>query len=217
MLLIHAVGILVLLVGLILFARSQIKGTADKTSSQASVWKINISGPPALILVMLGLAVFVFPFTPFFGPPDDPIETIPSTVPEVPTSTTEAPIVTSGTAPDETTTTEYVFPAAPYDYIVEDDQEICGGNSIEWFTDDIVNGWYIVVEVYNATSDTYLDSFELDSNATDRWYLGLPKLCEWEFFYDFPVSYEDGTYYILYVYSYDEFNYSEEPLVIAYP
>lgn len=215
MLLLHIVGAFVLISGVVLFARSQIKGSADKNLGQAQVWKLNISGPPALILVLLGLLVFMFPFTPWFGPPGTPVEVIPTTVPETPT--TFGITTTTQVGASTTETTEYVLPPAPYDYEIQDDQEICGGNAIEWFTDGQVNGWYIVVEVYNATTDTYLDSFEIDSNADDRWYLGLPKLCEWEFFYDFPVSYEEGTYYFLYIYSYDNDNYSESPLIVTYP
>lgn len=190
------------------------KGAADPTGSQVQAWKINISGPPALILVFIGLFVFLFPFTPFFGLPPEPVETIPGTVPEQSTTSTEQSVTTVG---ETTTTVEYILPPAPYDYEVYDDSEICGGNAIEWYTEVDVYGWYIIIEVYNATSDTYIDSLEIDTNTEDRWYPFRPKLCEWEFFYDFPVSYSDGTYYVLYIYSYDDLNYSENALVLQYP
>lgn len=213
MLIVHGVGIFILLVGVALFIRSQFKAPADTTTSEIKAVKVTIAGPPSMALVVFGAAVFLFPFTPWFSSPE-PQEEIPVTVPEQ-TTTTTTTAATQTTA--LSTTTEYVLPLAPYDYIVEYDADTCGGYAIEWFTEGDPAGWYVAYEVYNATTGDFIDAFELNTGEESRWYPGRPRLCEWEFFYDFPVSYDEGTYYHLFVYSYDEENFSEDALFVEYP
>lgn len=208
MLLIHVVGIVVILVGLGLFVYDQVKARQGQPS-QLSAWKINLSGPPALVLIVLGILVFVFPYTSFFGPPSAPVDTLP----EIPTETTvtETTLDNGTTLPEEsTTTTEVVFPDPPYDFQIYFDGEECGGDVIEWFQGEAVVGWYIIADVYSAATDDYVDSVEIDTNDGARFYEGRSALCHWEFYY------ADDVYYYIYIYSYNTEQYSEEPLIIEY-
>lgn len=195
MILVHTVGIFVLIAGIILFARSQIRGSADPSTSQAQAWKINISGPPSLILVVIGLGVFLFPFTPWFGPPAESVVEVPVTTP-----------IETTTAPSSETTEAAPLPVAPTDYEVFFDNS-CEGDVIHWFTDPTPLGWYIQVDVFGP-DDQYLSTFEFDSAET---FFGGEFLCQWEFFW------AEDSYYFLYVYSYDDVNYSADALTIAYP
>lgn len=186
------VGVAILAVALAFFARSQFKPPADGGAGEAKVWKLNVSGPSYLIVMTLGVAVLLFPFTGFFGPPDEPVEDVtPVTVPD------EITLATSGE-----TTAVIVLPPAPYDYDVYFD-EGCGTDILVWYTDADVVGWWVIVDIYDLATEEWVDSIELD--RTEPW------LCAWEFFYS------DAVYYYAYVYSYDDVNYSEDGLAIPYP
>lgn len=189
------VGVAILLAGVGLFARSQFTAPADKAVGEAKVWKVNITGPPSLLLAALGAFVLLFPFTPLFGPPEESVLALPE---ETPVETT----VTVQVGDTSTTAEATALPPAPFDFEILVDDPSCEGDVISWFQEGEVLGWYVLIDIYGA-DDQYVDTIELDAPA--GW------LCQWDFFH------AEDAYYYLYVYSYDEVNYSADALIIAYP
>jgi hypothetical protein len=64
MVVVQIVGVVIILVGLGLFSFDQLKGSRAKSDDAGvKAWQINVTGPPALILVVVGIALFVFPLT----------------------------------------------------------------------------------------------------------------------------------------------------------
>lgn len=64
MLVVHIVGLAILTVGLALFAADQLAGRG-RGEAGGSLWKVQFSGPPALVLALIGVLVFLFPFSPW--------------------------------------------------------------------------------------------------------------------------------------------------------
>lgn len=196
-LLVHIVGIVIILFGLSLFAYEQIKKRDDRNAG-FSAWKVNLQGPPTLILVGAGILTFLAPF--FIGTPE-PV----TGAPENTTSTT----VFVDTTGSETTAPQD-FPLSPYGYDVLPADDACGAEILTWYTDDeTVENWLIIVDVYDLEGE-YVDSIELDTATESTTYVG-PFLCYWDFFWSADVTYQ------LFVYSYNEVGYSEDALVIEYP
>lgn len=77
-LLVHAVGLVLLVSGLALFTADQLGGRG-RGEAGAAVWRFQISGPPALLLIALGVAVFLFPLGPWWSspPPGDGLVAVP--------------------------------------------------------------------------------------------------------------------------------------------
>ena len=99
MLVIQIFGAILVAAGLALFAYDQIKGSRAKGDyAGLQAFKLQVGGPPALILIVIGVIVFMFPFTPWI-PEDDP--------PQISTTTTGTtlPPTTTTTVLGTTTTT----------------------------------------------------------------------------------------------------------------
>lgn len=208
--LVQIFGVALVSVGLLLFFHQQWGGKTTGEESGIKAWQLNLSGPPALILVVFGTAVFLFPFSPWWPEPDDPNPPVTTTV-EALTTTTEGFKTTSTLFTLDTLDTDdfdefvptFGLPSTPTGpSIWYDDQ--CGGESVEWFQDDAVWGWYISVE-----TDTQI--WEIDTQVDPLLYGNDSILCYWDFGSD-PAP----PYYWMWVYAYNEAGYSEEPLFIEY-
>ena len=205
MVFLHILGASIAVVGLILFIQYQMKG-AKGEASQMQVWKINLSGPAPLVLVVVGVLIAVFPFTTFFRNPEDPSP--PSTLPP------EAQVSTTVVQPGETTLTTLVpeigLPLTPASYEVVFDAA-CGEDTIVWEQPDfdLVLGWWISIESYTLDTDELFSSFEIDTGADDLTFDNFNALCELDFVTDTPLL------YWIWIYAYNEAGYSE-PLFVEY-
>ena len=95
MLVIQIFGAILVAAGLGLFAYDQIKGSRAKGDyAGLQAFKIQVGGPPALILIVIGVLVFMFPFTPWV-PEDDPPPISTTTTGTLPTTTTVAATTTT--------------------------------------------------------------------------------------------------------------------------
>jgi hypothetical protein len=65
MLVVHIVGIAILAFGLALFAADQLLGKG-RGEAGGGIWKLQITGPPGLLLALIGVLVFLFPFSPWW-------------------------------------------------------------------------------------------------------------------------------------------------------
>lgn len=206
MVLIHILGSLLVAVGLVLFVFTQIKGRADEDATVA-VWKINMSGPPALVLVLVGTLIFVFPFTTFFENPEDPN-------PPGATPTTTVTEDTSLNNPDLTTTTSLIpvvgLPLTPDSFEVVFD-DACQEDTIFWNQPEIENvaGWWLSFESYNVDTGEVFSAFELDTGADPLFFGNSSAICETDFSQEFALDYS------IWIYSYNDAGFSE-PLFIEY-
>ena len=198
-------------VGLFLFATEQIKGRQVGTST-ASAWKVNLSGPPALLLVVLGAVVFLFPFSPWWTDPE------PAAPPAASTTTTELERGTTTTLEDVTTTTTTIPPllipeAAGPDFEVYFSDD-CGGDVIEWNLSptELEEAWLIDVEVYDGIEQMTIDSFTIDT-GTDRelTFGNVAGLCYFDF-----IDEAFGLDYYLEVWPYNSAGLALEPTLIHY-
>lgn len=204
MIILHFVGGLLVLTGIGLFIFTQIKGA--KGESTLGAWKINLSGPPSLVLILIGVFVFVFPFTSFWNDPTAP--------PPVTTGTT---LVDGGDV--------VLLPETPFGFDIYYDDS-CGWDVIEWFQEDAdVFGWQIQVEKFDFDGE-FIDMSLIDTEVDQLTYGNYPALCYWDFI-DLDVNAvvgsetlrqndNDGYLYYLWVYSYNLDGFSVEPLFIEY-
>lgn len=199
MVLLHILGGLVVLVGLALFVIDQIDGKEGGPGSSIAAWKINLSGPPALVLVLIGILVFVFPFSPFFNNPEDPN-------PPTPTTTISATPTTG--VPASTTLTivpDIGLPGAPISYEFVDNED-CGNIALVWQQnpEDVVSGWYLSIEAYNPDTDEVFTTYEIDTGLDQLTLGNVSGLCYQDF-----VSDEFILYYYIWIYAYNDQGYSE--------
>jgi hypothetical protein len=85
MLVVHIVGLLILAVGLVLFTADQLAGRG-RGEAGGKVWNISVSGPPALVLSVIGVIVFLIPF--FFGDDEESVAQGTTTIQGTTTTTT---------------------------------------------------------------------------------------------------------------------------------
>jgi hypothetical protein len=90
MLTVHIVGLAIVGIGLALFAADQLIGRG-RGQAGATIWHIQISGPPTLVLAVVGLLVFLFPYSPWW-PADDAAPTVSPTV----ATTSGSPVTPTG-------------------------------------------------------------------------------------------------------------------------
>jgi len=220
MVLVHLLGGVLVVVGLFLFTYDQIKGRAITSDlAGAKAWSVNLSGPPALILVVFGALLFLFPFSPWW--PD--AVTVPPTTTTVPTTVTS--LTTTTTVPPTTTTTRFTldpidpdddlpifepFPPTPHGASIFYDGE-CDEDVIEWFQDGTTTiGWQLDIVVHDQI-DNYLYEFVLDT-ATDGLEFGNRSVvCFWDFI-DEQIGY---TYYFA-IWAYSNTQFSRDPLFVEY-
>lgn len=149
---VHIVGAVVATIGLILFAADQwTAGQRGKDGSAGlKAWKVELGGPPALILIVIGLAVFLFPY--WTGRDQTPATTITTTT----TSTT--------------TTTTILPPPVPEWWDVEFDDEYCADWLIYW-DNTAADYWIVTVSALDELEEP-IDGWV--------WETFDPFFCEWE-------------------------------------
>jgi len=178
-------GSLLSLAGLFLFVREQIRERAGEHSTMQA-WKINLSGPPSLILIVIGVIMFVFPFTPWWND---------NTTPKATSTTT-------------TTLFPLIQPTVPHLVGTYYDEEL-GCDVVEWSDDFTANGWEIDVQVYKPQNGSLLYEFTFDTY--DSLFGSVPYLCAWDF-----LDEKVGYMYQLWVWAYNDVGYADEPLFIEY-
>lgn len=226
MLLVHILGGVLVVAGLFLFFREEMDGSPNKDApAQAAVWKINLTGPSSLVLVLFGVLVFIFPFSGFFKNPEDP-NPPPAAAP--PTTVVDSSIVDSSTTVVDTTTENTTvfedLPPAPSSWALVPDDGTCGADIIEWHHADdefdLIHGWWISIGAYSPNDDVTLETsygtdgfYEIDTEAmsSELTYGNFSALCYFDF-----VDPESYFNYDLYIYSFNEFGYSIDPLFIEY-
>jgi hypothetical protein len=200
----HVIGVIIIIVGLILFTFDQVKGSRAKSDDAGvSAWSVKISGPPALVLVVVGIAVLVLPLWLSSGNTVTPVTTVPTTAS---TGTTTTSTTTTTVAPPFTL--ETVFPN-----VVIDPNIIIGGSEIfripgtplDWFSD-----WDFQCDgdaIYLITADNFWDGFlvitevyTFDGQFVDSYSFEVyePTICVWDFWYDV------GLVHTLNVYAFSE-------------
>ena len=194
---IQIIGGVIIGVGLVLFIISQWSGGRHSTSDAGlKAWSINITGPPGLILIVLGVAVMIYPISPWWSV-DEP------TVPPVTTTQT--------TATTSTTTTEYIedvwtWPDPPLGAELVLAGEYCSTTpAVEWWPgDDTHLGWYIYIEaidpesleiVFQAEWDSQIDLWVAGHDELDR---GWPIWCMWD-------GYDTWLDYDIWISGYNEY------------
>jgi len=192
----------IVVVGLALFILNQVRGSKAQEESHVEVWKLNLSGPPALVLVLVGVIIFAFPYTSLFRNPTDPSP--PSTLPEQATTTTALGSPT-------TIVPEIGLPQTPINSTVAFD-ETCGEDVLSWEQPDIdsVAGWWISFEAYDLETDELFASFEIDTGFDDLTFGNNSVICELDFASDLALL------YWIWIYPYNEVGFAEEPLFVEY-
>ena len=155
MIFVHVLGGALVLTGIALFIREQLRETHEE-QSQMQMWKINVSAPPAFLLILFGAAVFLFPFSPWWN----------ESPPEATTQTTEPGVF----AP---------LPQVPTYFDVYHSDE-CGGNVIEWEVFGDEAGWIVDVEVFNPGGQ-FIDLYTFDTAFDLLTFGNAAGLCEWDF------------------------------------
>ncbi len=225
MVLVHLLGGVLVVVGLFLFTYDQIKGRAITSDlAGAKAWSVNLSGPPALILVVFGALLFLFPFSPWWP---DRIATPPTTttIPTTTTSSTTTTVPPTTTTVPPTTTTRFTldpldpdddlpifefFPPTPYGASIFYDSE-CDEDVIEWFQDGSTTiGWQLDIEVYDQF-DNYLYEFTLDTASDGLEFGNRSVVCFWDF-----IDEEIGFTYNFSIWAYNNSQFSQEPLFVEY-
>jgi hypothetical protein len=84
MLSVQIVGLVIVAVGLGLFVADQLLGRGRGTAG-GGIWRLQISGPPGLLLAVIGILVFLFPLSPWW--PEGPKGPTPT-----PSASTSPPI-----------------------------------------------------------------------------------------------------------------------------
>ena len=210
MLLVHILGAALAGVGLALFATEQIRGRQVGTST-ASAWKVNLSGPPALLLVIFGAAVFLYPFSPWWTnptPPAPPAVTTTTTL-EAGTTTTTIRIVNPTVL--ELPDLEPPLPAGPGFEVYFSEE--CDGDVIEWdlTPTELEEAWLIDVEVYDGIEQMVIDTFTIDTAIDELTFGNVAGLCYWDFIDD-----AFGLDYYLTVWPYNAAGFADEPTLIHY-
>lgn len=196
----HILGAVLVLVGILVFVFDQITGREDR-DSRVEAWKINLTGPPAIVLIVIGVVVFLYPLSPWWPEPDDPN-------PPVVITTVASVATTAGVATTETT----LLPLSPTGFDVYFD-DTCGADVIEWYQDDIENigAWWISVESYDPATDEVVASFEIDSGTDILAFGNVSALCSIDF-----LDTELALYYYLWIYPYNADGFAVEPLFVQY-
>lgn len=207
MIFLHVLGGLIVVVGLALFVLNQVKPHQDhEDESTVNVWKINLSGPPALVLILVGVLVFVFPFTTFYKSPTDPNPPVATTVQVNTTLNNPATSFVTTT----TLIPEIGLPLAPDSYEIVFDED-CGADAIVWNQPDIENvrSWWLSFESYTAGTDEVFSTFEIDTEVDPLTFGNVSAICSLDFLSDEPLD------YYIWVYAYNDAGFSE-PLFIEY-
>lgn len=189
---IHVLGAILVAAGLGLFAFDQIKGSKSKGDyAGVEAWKIQVGGPPALILIVIGVLVFMFPFTPW-SPDDDQ--------PAVVTTTTGTTLPPDTTVVDTTTTTRFtletlvtLLPFDPPVFTLVPDVPLAPASWFSYFDSDCEGDGNVVewepsagAEYYDV--DVYVEDYNF--NFVSNWSF------DWEFTNLCVVSFDLGPGYI---------------------
>jgi hypothetical protein len=162
MIFVHVLGGLVVTVGLVLFALDQRRPVSDERADMKA-WSISVGGPASLILIVVGLFTFMFPFSPWA--PDDPAPPTTTTV----SSLVEIDPLIGPIDPIDLTP----YPRAPSDWFWVDYEEWCDSPAITWVpADDLADWWLIIVEPFDF-QDFSMGVWEIESS--------VPVICTWEF------------------------------------
>ena len=160
---VHVVGGLIVLVGLGLFVLDQRAPAAHEDAASLKAWKIELGGPASLVLIVVGLAVFLFPYSPWY--PTSPPTTTTSTT----TTTTTLPEV-SIIEPEIIEVVD--IPGTPEGWYWEDWNVDCQDAAVHWIAaDDYTEFWYIPVSALDPDG-IIVNDFFLESD--------VPYLCRWE-------------------------------------
>jgi hypothetical protein len=192
---VHALGAVIVAAGLFLFAWDQIKGSkaaSDESGVSAKglgATEINLSGPPALILVVVGVLVFMFPLTPWGSGSSGHSPSVPPTGTEAPTTpttqstgvppaVTNAPPLTSFEIPPATFPPlsipdfQFELPAPLLGWFTYTD--ICG-EVVEWDSGNFAETFYVVTITVQTYDGIYVDGWQYESVfnnicVADFWY-----------------------------------------------
>ena len=209
MLIVHLLGAALAAGGFALFATEQIRGRQVGTST-ASAWKVNLSGPPALLLIVFGSAVFLFPFSPWWTDPS------PAPPPAASTTTT----LERGTTTTLEDGVELIPPisvsipdGAGPDFEVYFSEE-CDGDVIEWNISPtgLEEAWLIDVEVFDRIEQRTVSAFTIDTGTDLELTFGnVSGLCYFDF-----IDEAFGLDYFLEVWPYNSTGLALEPTLIHY-
>lgn len=204
MLTLHLLGGLIIAVGVILFAWTLVKGKSNDDESHVEVWKINLSGPPALVLVLIGVLMIVFPYTAWYTPddPNPPPETVPTTV--AANTTLLNPATTLGA------TLPALIPLAPTEAFVEFDDQ-CAEDALIWVQPDVENvtGWWLSFESYDVNTGEVWSTLEIDTGSDPLVFGNVSAICETDFVEDVALNWS------IWIYAYNDAGFSE-PLYVEY-
>jgi len=224
MLAMQIIGGFLLLVGVVLFVASQWTGGEHSTDDAGpNAWKIEVKGPPGLILIVIGLLTFAFPHTPLWPGEEEPVALPTTTVSTTTTTVVAATTTTLGVReidpnyyvpnfpdfqfiPDGF---EYIYPSAPYDAYID-----YGGcldvPAIFWTPgdgNDLYVEWWVVIDIYYQGQ--FQDTVEWDSTYGE-WDFGwnefgipISGLCLWSYIDD-PLA-----EYLIWIYAYNENGFSD--------
>lgn len=172
MLAVHIVGAIVAAIGLVLFAAEQwTAGERGKDGSAGlKAWKVELGGPPALILIVIGLMVFLFPF---WSGRDQPVPTTSTTTTTLSTTTTTPSTTTFPTILVDPTSLSFLpEPAEPTWWAIEFDPVFCESEAIYWEEDSWTDYWIVDVAALIG-EDVREIEFQIDTFE--------PFICDWEF------------------------------------
>ena len=218
MLTVQIVGGVLLLVGIVLFVASQWSGGRLSTDDAGiKAWSINVSGPPGLILIIVGLAVFMYPLSPWWNgslPTESPTTTTATTTTQ---ATPTNPFIPTGTDAywDELDTA----PMAPYDVrfadpafepACSDTPTIVWPPGAEWDYD----GWYLEIDVYDEGYTDIVTTYTWDSQY-DEWVFGYDEYGRGVPMWCFPTDFNPALFYEVYIYAYNS-QYLSVPTLIVY-
>lgn len=240
---VHVVGVIVTALGLYLFFTQEKVGAGEHSEREAgaTLWKIQATGPSTLILVVIGLIVFLFPFwlgsDPVAAPPTtNSTTTTTSLVVEPTTTTTTIPV--DQIDPNFFTPNfpvyefipdgfDLIYPSAPYDVrLAEDWERLADGHepasqcsinpAIVWEPGDvnIKVDWYLEIDAYDG--ETYLFSEVWDSAIHDWIYGWTPSGQAWPG-WCFWEGYDPTLTYDVWVYAYNENGFSDPGYILITP
>lgn len=235
MIIFYIMGGLLTLVGIGLFIWEQTKDQPVGAAS-AGAMGFSYSGPPAVILILLGLAVTFFPHSPWA--PEEKLVALPTTTTTTTTptttTTTTVPFVDPRGFPPDFPVYEFVpdgfdliYPSAPYDVrLAGDGERLADGHepdptctttpAIAWTPGEanLKVDWFLEIDAYDG--DVYVNSETWDS-AFDEWVFGWtpsgqawPGWCFWDL-YDSTLSYD------VWIYAYNENGISDPGYILIEP